>query len=98
MQQRCFLSLEAPIQRVTGWDTHYPLAWDQVRTTREAAAKLRSCGAAELKKQTNREPGSRREPPSRFWKARMLPACPPARLPARVLAASALPPACLRAG
>jgi 2-oxoisovalerate dehydrogenase E1 component beta subunit len=29
VQERCFLNLEAPIQRVTGWDTHYPLAWDQ---------------------------------------------------------------------
>ncbi len=30
VQEECFWSLEAPIQRVTGWDTHYPHAheWD----------------------------------------------------------------------
>jgi len=29
MQERCFLSLEAPIQRVCGWDTPFPLAWEE---------------------------------------------------------------------
>jgi 2-oxoisovalerate dehydrogenase E1 component beta subunit len=30
VQERCFYHLEAPIQRVTGWDTPYPHAqeWD----------------------------------------------------------------------
>ena len=30
MQERCFYSLEAPIERVTGWDAPYPHAqeWD----------------------------------------------------------------------
>ena len=30
VQERCFYSLEAPIERVTGWDTPYPHAqeWD----------------------------------------------------------------------
>ena len=30
MQEHCFYSLEAPIARVTGWDTPYPHAqeWD----------------------------------------------------------------------
>lgn len=26
--ERCFLRLEAPVQRVTGWDTHFPLVWE----------------------------------------------------------------------
>ncbi len=40
VQEECFYHLEAPIQRVTGWDTHYPHAheWDyfpsQARITR----------------------------------------------------------------
>eukprot|EP01059_Diplonema_ambulator_P033592 TRINITY_DN7109_c0_g1_i1.p1 TRINITY_DN7109_c0_g1~~TRINITY_DN7109_c0_g1_i1.p1 ORF type:complete len:351 (+),score=41.81 TRINITY_DN7109_c0_g1_i1:44-1054(+) len=29
IQERCFLSLEAPIQRVCGYDTHFPLAWEE---------------------------------------------------------------------
>jgi 2-oxoisovalerate dehydrogenase E1 component beta subunit len=29
IQERCFLSLEAPIQRVTGFDTHFPYAWEE---------------------------------------------------------------------
>jgi len=29
IQERCFLSLEAPIQRVCGWDTPFPLAWEE---------------------------------------------------------------------
>jgi len=29
IQERCFLSLEAPIQRVTGFDTHFPFAWEE---------------------------------------------------------------------
>ena len=30
MQERCFFHLEAPVERVTGWDTPYPHAqeWD----------------------------------------------------------------------
>ena len=30
VQERCFYALEAPIERVTGWDTPYPHAqeWD----------------------------------------------------------------------
>ncbi|KAI5803341.1 thiamine diphosphate-binding protein [Peziza echinospora] len=27
--ERCFLRLEAPVERVTGWDTHMPLAFEQ---------------------------------------------------------------------
>lgn len=29
IQERCFLRLEAPIQRVCGWDTPFPLAWEE---------------------------------------------------------------------
>jgi pyruvate/2-oxoglutarate/acetoin dehydrogenase E1 component/TPP-dependent pyruvate/acetoin dehydrogenase alpha subunit len=29
IQERCFLHLEAPIQRVTGHDTHFPYAWEE---------------------------------------------------------------------
>ena len=29
IQERCFLRLEAPVGRVTGWDTHIPLAFEQ---------------------------------------------------------------------
>jgi len=29
MQERCFLHLEAPIQRVCGFDTHFPYAWEE---------------------------------------------------------------------
>jgi len=28
VQERCFLSLEAPVQRVCGWDTPFPLVWE----------------------------------------------------------------------
>jgi len=27
--ERCFLNLEAPVQRVTGYDTHFPYAWEE---------------------------------------------------------------------
>jgi 2-oxoisovalerate dehydrogenase E1 component beta subunit len=29
IQERCFLRLDAPIQRVCGWDTPFPLAWEE---------------------------------------------------------------------
>jgi 2-oxoisovalerate dehydrogenase E1 component beta subunit len=29
VEERCFLSLEAPTQRVVGFDTHWPYAWDE---------------------------------------------------------------------
>ena len=29
IQERCFLNLEAPIQRVCGYDTHFPLAYEE---------------------------------------------------------------------
>ena len=29
VQERCFLRLEAPVTRVTGWDTHMPLAFEE---------------------------------------------------------------------
>lgn len=29
IQERCFLHLEAPLQRVCGWDTPFPLAWEE---------------------------------------------------------------------
>lgn len=29
VQERCFLRLEAPIQRVCGWDTPFPLIFEQ---------------------------------------------------------------------
>lgn len=28
IQERCFLQLEAPVQRVCGWDTPFPLVWE----------------------------------------------------------------------
>lgn len=30
IQERCFLNLEAPVQRVCGWDTPFPLAWEEL--------------------------------------------------------------------
>lgn len=30
VQERCFLRLESPIQRVTGWDTPFPLVFEKV--------------------------------------------------------------------
>ena len=30
VQQECFLSLEAPVQRVCGYDTPFPLAFEKV--------------------------------------------------------------------
>ncbi|VVT57573.1 uncharacterized protein SAPINGB_P005763 [Magnusiomyces paraingens] len=30
IQERCFLRLEAPVQRVTGWDTHVPLQFEDL--------------------------------------------------------------------
>jgi len=29
VQERCFLKLEAPVQRVCGWDTPFPLVWEE---------------------------------------------------------------------
>lgn len=29
VQNNCFLSLEAPVQRVCGWDTPFPLVWEE---------------------------------------------------------------------
>jgi len=29
IQERCFLKLEAPVQRVCGWDTPFPLVWEE---------------------------------------------------------------------
>lgn len=29
LQERCFLHLEAPVQRVCGWDTPFPLVWEE---------------------------------------------------------------------
>ena len=29
IQERCFLRLEAPIQRVCGWDTPFPLIFER---------------------------------------------------------------------
>ena len=29
VQEKCFLRLEAPIQRVTGWDTPFPLVFGE---------------------------------------------------------------------
>ena len=46
VQERCFWHLEAPIQRVTGWDTPYPhsLEWDyfpsQARITEAMRATM----------------------------------------------------------
>lgn len=45
IQQRCFLRLEAPVQRVTGWDTPFGLAYekfyvpDPIRVVRPIAAR-----------------------------------------------------------
>jgi len=30
IQDRCFLHLQAPVQRVCGWDTPFPLAWEEL--------------------------------------------------------------------
>merc|ERR1712135_41215 len=30
VQERCFTSLEAPVQRVCGWDTPFPSAWEEL--------------------------------------------------------------------
>ena len=41
--ERCFYSLEAPIQRVAGWDTPYPLAeeWDYFPGPERVGARAR---------------------------------------------------------
>jgi len=43
IQERCFWDLEAPIERVTGWDTPYPSAfeWDYFPGPARVAAALR---------------------------------------------------------
>jgi len=43
VQERCFYSLEAPIGRVTGWDTPYPLAfeWDYFPSPQRVGEALR---------------------------------------------------------
>jgi 2-oxoisovalerate dehydrogenase E1 component beta subunit len=43
VQERCFYHLEAPIERVTGWDTPYPLAfeWDYFPGPGRVGAALR---------------------------------------------------------
>jgi 2-oxoisovalerate dehydrogenase E1 component beta subunit len=33
MQEQCFLSLEAPVQRVCGLDTPFPLVFEKVHAT-----------------------------------------------------------------
>eukprot|EP00971_Amphidinium_carterae_P286930 5696358-Amphidinium_carterae.1 len=30
IQESCFLHLQAPVQRVCGWDTPFPLAWEEL--------------------------------------------------------------------
>jgi 2-oxoisovalerate dehydrogenase E1 component beta subunit len=44
VQEECFYDLEAPIQRVTGWDTPYPHAfeWEYFPGQKRVAAALRS--------------------------------------------------------
>ncbi len=44
VQEECFWKLEAPIQRVTGWDTPYPHAfeWDYVPGPERIAAAIRT--------------------------------------------------------
>jgi len=48
VQEECFWRLEAPIQRVTGWDTPYPLAfeWDYFPGPARIVAALRAVMAA----------------------------------------------------
>jgi 2-oxoisovalerate dehydrogenase E1 component beta subunit len=43
VQENCFYSLEAPIVRVTGWDTPYPhsLEWEYFPGPRRVAEGLR---------------------------------------------------------
>ncbi|MND01106.1 2-oxoisovalerate dehydrogenase subunit beta [compost metagenome] len=43
VQELCFFSLEAPIERVTGWDTPYPHAqeWDYFPGTARVGAALK---------------------------------------------------------
>ena len=33
VQEQCFLSLEAPVQRVCGYDTPFPLVFEKVSST-----------------------------------------------------------------
>ena len=42
VQEECFYSLEAPIERVTGWDTPYPHAfeWDYFPGQKRIAAAM----------------------------------------------------------
>ncbi|MGZ5241139.1 MAG: transketolase C-terminal domain-containing protein, partial [Caldimonas sp.] len=42
VQEHCFYHLEAPIERVTGWDTPYPhaLEWDYFPSPARVAAAL----------------------------------------------------------
>jgi 2-oxoisovalerate dehydrogenase E1 component beta subunit len=44
VQEECFWHLEAPIQRVTGWDTPYPHAfeWEYFPGPARIAAALKS--------------------------------------------------------
>ena len=48
VQEHCFWHLEAPIERVTGWDTPYPHAfeWDYFPGPARVAAALRRVGGA----------------------------------------------------
>ncbi|MDB5737779.1 MAG: bkdA2, partial [Sphingomonas bacterium] len=43
VQEHCFFDLEAPVERVTGWDTPYPhaLEWDYFPGPRRVGAELR---------------------------------------------------------
>ncbi|MDE8650197.1 alpha-ketoacid dehydrogenase subunit beta [Novosphingobium album (ex Liu et al. 2023)] len=45
VQEHCFFHLEAPVERVTGWDTPYPHAfeWDYFPGPARLAAALRKC-------------------------------------------------------
>ncbi|MGH8149044.1 MAG: transketolase C-terminal domain-containing protein, partial [Steroidobacteraceae bacterium] len=49
VQEECFWHLEAPIQRVTGWDTPYPHAfeWEYFPGQERIAAALRAVMEAE---------------------------------------------------
>lgn len=48
IQEKCFFSLEAPIKRVTGYDTPFPLAYEPVGPAAAAGAACRCCSCSSM--------------------------------------------------